>query len=173
MTPEVPQVDAQVDASSTTKDEQVDAGVAGFTELQSKLGAMPAALKEAATLVRSTHKEPAALKLLLPSKRGTKRRGDGEQKRARAPGGFNKPCVMSGEMCAFLGVAQGTQMSRTQATNGIHSYIKDHSLQESDNRRNIIVDGQLRTIMNPEGERLTYFNLQNKIKHNFAKTSAA
>ena len=91
----------------------------------------------------------------------------------RAPSGFAKPTLISNELCSFLGQPEGTEMARTEVTKHLTSYIKEHKLQDANNKRNIIPDTKLAQLLKtkPEDE-LTYFNLQKYMKIHFPKASS-
>lgn len=91
----------------------------------------------------------------------------------RAPSGFAKPTLISDELCAFLGKPVGTEMARTEVTKSITAYIKEHSLQHSDNKRHIKPDSALKALLNvDDSTELTYFNLQKYMKVHFPKSAA-
>lgn len=106
-----------------------------------------------------------------PKKKGKKSSTSGE-KTQRAASGFAKPTPLSDEMCNFLNVPAGTDMARTEVTRRINDYIKEHNLQDSENKRKINPDAKLSAlIVAPDEDKpLTYFNLQACIKHHFLKT---
>lgn len=88
----------------------------------------------------------------------------------KAPSGIVKPTNISDEMCAFMGKPPGTQLARTEVTKYITGYIKQHNLQDSVSKRNINPDAKLKSLLDiPEGEILTYFNLQKYMKVHFPK----
>lgn len=92
----------------------------------------------------------------------------------RAPSGFAKPANISDELATFLGVEKGTMLARTDVTKRLTVYIKDHDLQNPENKREIFPDEKLGKIIRiPEkyNDQLTYFNFQACFKHHF--TSAA
>ena len=91
----------------------------------------------------------------------------------RAPSGFAKPILISNELCSFLGHPEGTEMARTEVTKQLTSYIKEHNLQDANNKRNIIPDTKLAQLLksNPE-DQITYFNLQKYMKIHFPKASS-
>jgi upstream activation factor subunit UAF30 len=92
----------------------------------------------------------------------------------RAPSGFAKPTLISDELCAFLGKPVGTEMARTEVTKSITAYIKEHSLQHSENKRHIKPDTALKALLNvDDSTELTYFNLQKYMKVHFPKSAAA
>jgi hypothetical protein len=96
-----------------------------------------------------------------------------ERRRANArssPSGFAKPIKLSAEMCAFLDVAEGTEMSRTDVTRRLTQYIKSNGLNKPDNKRIIVPDTKLRKILNLTGdEEVSYFSIQRYLKHHFIK----
>merc|ERR1712227_324591 len=108
---------------------------------------------------------------LKSNNKRTKQRG-GNSNPNKPPSGFAKPTTISKELCAFLEVDFNTQLARTDVTKRITSYIKEHDLQNPDNRREIRPDAKLKKLINMDHEqdnKLTYFNLQRCIKHHFPK----
>jgi chromatin remodeling complex protein RSC6 len=92
----------------------------------------------------------------------------------KAPSGIVKPTNISDEMCTFMGKPPGTQLARTEVTKYITGYIKQHNLQDSVSKRNINPDTNLKSLLSiPDGEILTYFNLQKYMKVHFPKPATA
>lgn len=88
----------------------------------------------------------------------------------RTPSGFAKPTKLSDDLCAFLGVPVGSELARTEVTRVINEYIRKNSLQDTNDKRTIVPDEKLASIlMMNDGDKLTYFNLQTYIKHHFNK----
>ena len=91
----------------------------------------------------------------------------------RNPSGFAKPAPLSTKLCDFLDKPYGTEMARTDVTREITQYIKKENLQDEKNRRIILPDAKLQSLMNfPEGaddEPITYFNLQKFLRVHFLK----
>lgn len=88
----------------------------------------------------------------------------------RSPSGFAKPADISDELANFLGVAKGTKLARTDVTKRLTTYIKEHDLQNPENKREIFPDAKLSKIIKiPEkyNDQLTYFNFQACFKHHF------
>lgn len=88
----------------------------------------------------------------------------------RSPSGFAKPANISDELANFLGVAKGTMLARTDVTKRLTTYIKEHDLQNPENKREIFPDEKLGKIIRiPEkyDNQLTYFNFQACFKHHF------
>ena len=99
---------------------------------------------------------------------------DDPNKAPRAPSGFAKPTLISDELCSFLGKPSGTEMARTEVTKSITAYIKEHSLQNAENKRRIMPDSALKSLLNvDDATELTYFNLQKYMKVHFPKSAAS
>lgn len=83
--------------------------------------------------------------------------------------GFRRPCRISSEMCAFMGISEGTQSSRVEVNQFIHDYVKNHGLVDDENGQNIVPDEKLWAILseNARGNKITYFSIQKYIKHHF------
>lgn len=108
------------------------------------------------------------------SKRPKQRGGNVDpNKPKKKPSGFAKPTGISSELETFLGVESGTMLARTDVTKRITTYIKEHNLQNPENRREIRPDAKLGTILIlPEDKSpVTYFNLQRCIKTHFHKAT--
>lgn len=106
------------------------------------------------------------------NKKNRKRRvNTGDAK--RPPSGFAKPALISDSLCQFLGKPTGTEMARTEVTKYLTQYIKQHALQDAENKRRINCDSALKSLLNvSDGDEVTYFNLQRYMKPHFP-TSAA
>lgn len=115
-------------------------------------------IKLAAVVPVSKGGSAAALK-------GTKKTSGG----GSVPSGFARPCKISANLAAFIGVDPDTELSRTDATKVIHNHIKECNLQDPKNKRVIIPDDVLLSLMDVPDDvhQITYFNLQRLIKHNF------
>ena len=88
----------------------------------------------------------------------------------RSPSGFVKPTLISDELAKFLQKPSGTEMARTEVTREINTYIRAHNLQDKTNGRKINPDQQLAALLKiPNGDELTYFNLQRYMSPHFAK----
>ena len=88
----------------------------------------------------------------------------------RQPSGFVKPTKISDELAIFLEKEIGSEMARTQVTREINNYIRAHNLQDPVNGRHINPDEKLAALLKiPDGENLTYFNLQRYMSPHFFK----
>ena len=103
------------------------------------------------------------MKLLTKKKR--KNKGN------RKPSGFAVPTKISNELCDFMSMPRGSSMARTEVTQYIIKYIKDHDLQWQPNRKIIKPDNSLKSLLNmKKNEELTYFNIQKYMNKHFVKS---
>jgi len=78
---------------------------------------------------------------------------------------FTKPTPISDALCAFLGVAKGTQVSRSEVTSRVCRYAKEKGLME---KQNIKADAALRKLLAlKEGDDLKILNLQRFLKPHY------
>lgn len=91
-------------------------------------------------------------------------------KSKRKPSGFAKPSVISEELCEFLNKPTGTELARTEVTQHLISYIKNHNLQKPDNKKHINPDVKLTSLLGIQNDEvLTFFNIQGYMNKHFQK----
>lgn len=133
-----------------------------------KMTAALALFKEIQTSLKALQKSYDRMKKVVDKQ---------EKKKANArstPSGFAKPTKISDELCGFLGVPKGTQMSRTEVTRSINAYVKERNLYDASNKRIILPDDKMKKILTlAPGEVLSFFTLQRSIKHHFASSVKA
>jgi chromatin remodeling complex protein RSC6 len=81
--------------------------------------------------------------------------------------GFMKPIRVSADMASFINVSADDEVRRVDVTKQLCDYIRQNNLQNPQNRREILPDHKLKTLLrisDNEREPLTYYNLQKKIK---------
>ena len=99
-------------------------------------------------------------------KRKTKPREDSNQRAM----GFSVPSLLSEQMYEFMNIPKDTFVPRKDVTQFINNYIEKNQLRDTDSREIIIPDVKLRNLLGSSNEDvITYFNLQNYIKHHFRK----
>ena len=169
-----------VDTASTTTVETVATEVSlldqiesDFASLNERLGQFKAMYASITTDLRKLQKNMA--KHVRENSRRRKRKAQSaDPTKKRAPSGFAKPALISTELCNFLGQPVGTEMARTEVTKHLTSYIKEHNLQDSENKRKILPDKKLGKLLNlSKGDEVTYFNLQKYMKVHFPKPASA
>jgi chromatin remodeling complex protein RSC6 len=138
-----------------------------FDALAQKLVAMATLVRDLQAELKTSQKE---LTKLVKSRGKKTRRTPTAGGAKRTPSGFAKPVKLSDALCDFLGVDHGTELARTEVTRRINTYIKEHSLQDSADKRKIHPDTKLsKVLIGKDGEVLNYFTLQAQLKHNFVK----
>ena len=88
--------------------------------------------------------------------------------------GFLKPVSVSNEVSTFAGWSKGEQHSRVDVTKFICEYVKKNDLQNPKDRRQILPDKKLRSLLKlkeNEKEPLTYYSLQRHIQPHFIKST--
>lgn len=92
----------------------------------------------------------------------------------RKPSGFAVPSLISDELCKFMEKEPNTKIARTEVTKFIIQYIKDNSLQYTENKKIIIPDKKLSKLLAVENQDeivITYFNIQRYMNRHFIKTT--
>lgn len=87
--------------------------------------------------------------------------------------GFLKPVQISKDLAKFTGWEQSQLRSRVDVTKFICDYIKEHNLQDPEDKRNIRVDqdANLKKLLKfdgKDGKPLTYYRLQTYLKSHFS-----
>jgi chromatin remodeling complex protein RSC6 len=188
--PEVPEPVAPVVASETVEDKPAASAAPDFDGVIGKVLGQSASAKDLLSEVRALHKAYVALvkenaKLTAQLKKAqeaaakpsakAKAKADKSdaEKKPRSPSGFVRPTLLSDDLCAFLGVDKGAELARTDVTRRINAYIKANNLEDPSDKRKIIPDQKLQSILRMTGEEnetTSYFTLQKLIKHHFAKS---
>jgi chromatin remodeling complex protein RSC6 len=79
-------------------------------------------------------------------------------------------------MAKFTGWDPTELKSRVDVTKFICAYVKDHNLQNPEDRRQILADPKLTKLLKydvkKEGNPLTYFRIQTSLKNHFPKSFA-
>lgn len=155
---------------SSTVDNETKTDNAGETILNTlveKVNSLAAQLKEVQNLIKLVGKEYDKQQKIIDKVQ--KKR----QNAKNSPSGFAKPNKISNELCDFIGVPYGTEKSRTDITRFINAYVKEHNLNNPQNRRFIIPDAKLKAILNvKDGEEINYFILQKLISHHFPPSAS-
>lgn len=151
-----------------------------ISDLETRLGSTLDIFKDLILRIKVIKKDYSKLEKTLSakSKRSSKKMSasassgsfssGGGSAEVKKVNGFAKPSLLSDQLCAFLSVAPGTKLPRTEVTKYINEYIKKHELQDKEDKRRIFPDETLQSILKvAEGEQLTYFNLQRYLKNHF------
>ena len=91
----------------------------------------------------------------------------------RKLGALEKPVPITEELAEFLGIAKGEMFSRQFITQSINKYVKDHDLQNPENRRYILLESEaglkLKALLRDPDQPLTFFNIQRYLKVHYPK----
>jgi chromatin remodeling complex protein RSC6 len=95
--------------------------------------------------------------------------GKKPKKRTNVNSGFLKQVAISNEMAKFIGCGADDLKSRVDVTKAICAYIKDHSLQNPKDKREILPDSKLKKLLRIDkgDDPLTYYRVQSKLKPHF------
>jgi chromatin remodeling complex protein RSC6 len=160
--PVVDAVSTEQSAEDTTEQEVAFEGLCTMViDLQQQLRTLNTQIKQ---LQKNYKKEVKELK-----RKCKKPRKGGDPTKKRAPSGFAKPTGLTPELCKFLNVSTDTKLARTQVTKEITAYIKENSLQNQANKKIILPDKKLLSLLKSGKEEVTYFNLQKFMKVHFIK----
>ena len=105
-------------------------------------------------------------KVKLLEKEAKKNRMKGNRKAS----GFAVPKPVSPALCNFMKQPEGSEFARTEVTKYIIKYIQDNKLQNPNDKREIIPDKALKTILKPKKNTpVTYFNIQRLMNPHFTQ----
>jgi chromatin remodeling complex protein RSC6 len=91
-----------------------------------------------------------------------------KSKAKREPSGFAKPSKVSDDLCIFMNKPIGTLISRPDATKYLINYIKINNLYMSHDRRYILCDEVLRSLLGVSVDTdVSFFNLQCYMNRHF------
>ena len=94
---------------------------------------------------------------------------EGAEAKPRVLSIFERPVQVTAELCKFLVKPVGTLMSRSEVTKGVNNYVKEKNLK---NKHDITPDAALKALLAiPDGDSLTYFNLQRYLNRHYVKAA--
>ena len=135
-----------------------------FAELLNTLSNLKSSMVIMASSIKLLEKKvKKEMKVLEKEANKNKNKGN------RKPTGFASQGPISKELCEFMKVENGTEFARTEVTKYIIQYIKDKNLQDVKNKKIIKPDKALHSLLQPENEEVTYFNLQKHMNKHFVK----
>jgi chromatin remodeling complex protein RSC6 len=90
------------------------------------------------------------------------------KQKKKKPSGFAKPSKISSQLCSFLNKPPGTKIARTDVTRHLINYIKEHKLQDNDNKKTICPDQKLKNLLDINNN-ITFFSIQGLMNKHFLK----
>lgn len=95
---------------------------------------------------------------------------DGTRATERAKNnGFNRKQNITEKLRAFIGLAEGETISRSEVTKAITKYITENGLKHPENGRVLIMDEKLRDLLQPGDVQVTFLNLQKFLSPHYVK----
>ncbi len=140
-----------------------------FSKLTAQFNDSQSILKTLANNLKILHKE--VLKERKEIAKNAKKTKKKKQKKLTL-NGFAKPCLISPELAVFLGDEKNNMVARTVVTKLVLEYVKEHNLQNPENKKQILPDEKLRKLLEPHftsEDKLEYFNIQKYLKYHFIK----
>ena len=178
--PEIPKADLESDITEKRKLSR-DTILESFEDLIKSVEDEINSLRESDTktkgikFLRTVNKRIKILKN-QSSKLIKQKRNNGKTGVVNKNSGFLKPVPISTEMAKFTGWNMGEPKSRVEVTKYICNYIKEHKLQNPEDKRQINVDSKLSKLLRydpkKESEPLTYYKIQSNLKHHFPKAES-
>ena len=168
---EVKSSNAIVSDAPVVKDGEEERTVADdFSEFMGKMQGLASQFSSLRNEFRALEKK--AMRELKNARKKSQQRA--RKSGNRSPSGFVKPTLITDELATFLGKEKGSEMARTEVTREINKYIRANKLQDPENGRKINPDDKLLKLLKiPQGETLTYFNLQRYMSPHFPKPATA
>jgi chromatin remodeling complex protein RSC6 len=157
-------------AEPVAADAASDSSVSWQDELKTVQTGLETLITSARTLLASTKRlqKQAEREIKDARKKSKKTRVEGDASNRKASI-FKVPVPISSELATFLGKTEKDAMEcRANVTKAISDYVRTHNLA---NKQKINADAKLRKLLRlAEGEELSIFNLQSKLKvHYLAK----
>lgn len=92
----------------------------------------------------------------------------------RAESGISRPTQISSELAKFLNEDVNNKVARTDVIKRIAAYVKEHQLENPENRRQIKPDAPLQKLLKVTAkDEVTYFNLQKYLKSHFPQQTGS
>jgi chromatin remodeling complex protein RSC6 len=93
------------------------------------------------------------------------RRSKNSSNRKQVKSGFNKPTAVPVGVASLFDIEEGTLLARTVVTKMIYQYIRDHNLQNPENKREIRPDSKIRKLfLLSKTDKLSFENFQTHMK---------
>jgi chromatin remodeling complex protein RSC6 len=169
-----------VESTTTAQEPIVVDGAPAENAWEERFKNVDATLKQIITMAKSLQGDIKRIQKDYTRQVKELTRKKNRRKNIRADGsprplsGFARPTEISDQLAKFLGEKKGTLLARTDVTKRITVYIKEHDLQNPENKRQIHADAPLRKLLGlSSADILTFFNLQKFMKVHFLKKDQA
>ena len=128
-------------------------------------------LSELSAFREEVRSEFKALSKLLRKLKSAQDDPNGEKAKLRATNnGFNRPMDVSDKLRSFLKLGADEQISRSEVTRRINTYVTENGLKHPENGRVIILDEKLIDLLSPpSGLQITFLNIQKYLSPHYLK----
>lgn len=128
------------------------------------MASLESQLQDLLKLVKSVQKETRRIRQKLDDPTGEKAKARSENN------SFKKPLQVSDKLRAFLGLAAGETISRSDVTKRLSAYAKEKGLNDG---KNINLDDTLKDLLNPPDDvKISIMNVQRYINHHYVTPAA-
>jgi chromatin remodeling complex protein RSC6 len=149
-----------------------------IANMKNSMGSLTTKLKQYKKKIDKILKDKAKASKVKPEKgdKPEKEKKEKEKKEKKSkeivpPSGINKPCTISDTLCEFLDKPSGSQMIRTDVTQALYAYIKEHKLQDPGSKLTINQNDKLCKLLDIDSShKLTYQNLQTHMNKHYLHT---
>lgn len=138
-------------------------------KMESALNQMEATLQLQKSVLLKTEKEFIQFKkYAITFIEGAKKQNE---KKPRKLSGFALPVQVSPELCRFLNIAEGSQVSRTEVTQFLNQYIQENNLIDPEKKTLIIPNETLKNLFGPDVDlpTLTRFTMQRYMNPHYCR----
>lgn len=138
-----------------------------IADLQEQVSALKTGLVSVSNGLKTVEKQASRVvkKADKKRRRKTEASADGKVKDCI----FTKPVKISDELSSFLGLAKGTEISRSAVTKALIAYARSRNLMD---KQTIKADASLRKLLSlSDADNLTILNLQKFVNRHYIKTA--
>jgi chromatin remodeling complex protein RSC6 len=135
-------------------------------ELSEQLSGLKATLQTALLGLKTLEKQAA--RVVKKADRRGRRKAEAVEGAPKKPCIFTTPVKISEELCSFLALSKGTEVSRSAVTKAVMAYARSHNLME---KQTIKADAPLRKLLSLKDSdpQLTILNLQTYLSRHYVK----
>ncbi len=165
------QVAAQVDTTTTTTSvvEETSTEVL-FKKLLSQFQDVQNVMKTLHSNLKVLEKEVAKDRKESLKHMSKKSKKGGNAKKQLS--GFAKASPISNCLADFLGLGHDAQIARTEVTSKVIAYVKANNLQNPQDKKQIVPDEKLGSVLQSGTDKVTFFNLQTYLKKHFISSTS-
>jgi chromatin remodeling complex protein RSC6 len=159
----------EVEVEEGKKEEEVLTIDAMIRSMEERLTETKKVIHQLQANMRIVRKQAFVMAKLAARAQRPKRKRSETQSKAS---GFAAASELSMELKVFMGIPADEMRSRTEVTKWLCSFIQEHKLQGSEDKRYILFESEqgenLKRLLNTEKDKITYFDLQHYLKYHIS-----